>query len=217
MKEHIGKILFAFIAIAIIVSIGIAFKAIFSNGIYMDSFFVWLIFTAENIKNVLKSGWNTAFCFFGTIMLLAWLIYTAVRLFSTKDVKLEELEVDLTWDQKKEQIFQKYGKYFWKIGLTLWALSLSMDFVAAAIPTAKQSAVIYIVPKIINNAEMREIPQNLATLVNEGLKEMIKDVKGETVEAVKDAAKEAVGAAKEKAKDVTAETAEKVKEKLDKR
>lgn len=212
MKEHIGKILVALVLIVFFTSFAVVFYAIFSRDTGIDMFVVWAIFVAEGLKNLLKGGWNSAFCFIGTISLFVWAIYFVIRIFSSK----EDLDIDLdghgdiSWDKEKEAIFQKYGHVFWKIGVTFWVLSLMMDFVAVSIPTAKQSAVIYIVPKIVNNADMREIPTNLAILANEGLKELIAVVK----DSSKEIAEEAIGASKEKAKEAISEVVSKAKEEI---
>ena len=211
MKENLGKILLTVVALVTIVCISVVLSAIAAQNTVTDMFIVWLIFTAEGLKNLLMSKWNSTFCFIGSIFLIVWTIYFIVRIFSTKGaLDVDGDEVVSTWSEKKEEIFQKYGHVFWKIGIACWMLSLAMDFMAVGIPTAKQSAVIYVVPKMINNVDMQEIPPNLAELVNEGLKEMIISVKGD----VGDVAKEAMQVTKEVAKDTIQETAEKVKEKV---
>ena len=216
MKENIGKILFAIVSLAVIVCIGTVFYTIFSHDTNIDMLIVWMIFVAEGIKNVLKSGWNSSFCFVGSVSLIIWAVYFIFRIATSKgEIDIGDGDTIDSWDQKKEAIFQRYGHVFWKVGLTFWAISLSMDFIAAGIPTAKQSAVIYIVPKMVNNVDMQEIPPNLAKLVNEGLKEMILSVKGDVGEAAKEAVKDAANATKEVAKDAVGAVAEKAKQKIE--
>jgi|GEM_PF-5000108 len=231
MKEILGKILVAFVVVVIVACAAGVFYVIFSSDTNVDMFVVWLIFAAEGLKTVLKSGWNTAFAAFGTISLIIWFIYFIFRFFYTKftfnaagDIETLTKPED-GWEEQNEATFIKCGGLLARIGIVFWVLSLSMDFASVCIPTAKQAAVIYIVPKMVNNSDLREIPPNLAKLVNEGLKEMIESVKGGAVEAVKDtanvakdAAKETANAAKEVAKGAAKEAidsvAEKAKEKL---
>lgn len=215
LKENFGKILLSAVVCVIVVSFSIIFYTLFSLGENMDMFIVWLIFAAEGLKNVLSGGWNSSFAFIGTVMLIIWFIYTMIRVLSSKynEIKFEDSTVELSWDEKKEQIFKQYNGLFWKIGLTFWVLSLMMDFVAVGIPTAKQAAVIYIVPKMINNVDMQEIPPNLLKLVNEGLKEMIVSVKGEVGKVAKGVANNATQAAKNTAKEVLGVVVEKDVEK----
>jgi len=226
MKENLGKILLTFVVLFIVACATGVFYVIFSSDTNVDMFVVWLIFAAEGLKTVLKSGWNTAFAFFGTVSLLIWAIYFLVRTFFLKfsfkengDPKVLDKPED-GWEEKNEATFIKCGSLLARIGIVFWALSLSMDFMSVCIPTAKQAAVIYIVPKMVNNADLREIPPNLFKLVNEGLKEMIESVKGDTVDAVKDVAAATKDVATEVAKDVTKDAiesvAEKAKEKLKK-
>lgn len=210
MAKNLSIFMFFIVVLTIIITAGIVLNSIFSSDTNIDMFIVWLIFMSEGLKKLLTSGWNSGFALIGSLMLFIWFAYFAIRIFSSKiDIELDNT-TKISWSDKKEQIFQKYGNVFWKVGLTFWALSLSMDFLAVGIPTAKQSAVIYVVPKMMNNVDMQEIPPNLAKLVNEGLKEMIESVKGE----VADVAKDAGVVAKDVAKDAVQEASNKVKEKI---
>ncbi len=47
-----------------------------------------------------------------------------------------------------------------------------------ALPTTKQMAAIIVVPKIVNNEQVQEIPENLIELCNEWTKDKIKEIKG---------------------------------------
>jgi hypothetical protein len=148
----------------------------------MDTFLVYLIFVAEGIKNVLVGRWMVLFGLAGASLLLAGIIYT-FRKISDEGIK--------QWSQEDESNYTRFCPKFKKWGLTLIILSFTMGLLASAIPTAKQSAVIYIVPKIINNENMNQIPDNLAKLVNEGLKELTSMVKEEGKEATKELKEEA--------------------------
>lgn len=49
--------------------------------------------------------------------------------------------------------------------------------VGVLIPTTKQAAAIYLVPKVINNKQMRKMPDKLVMLANSWMDEQIKSIK----------------------------------------
>jgi hypothetical protein len=49
-------------------------------------------------------------------------------------------------------------------------------FIAAILPSTREVAMIYVIPKVYNNEDMKEIPANVAKLANEGLEELIKRI-----------------------------------------
>lgn len=211
LSKNLGKILFALIIITFLIGISIVLSAIFSRDTNIDMFIVWLIFTAEEIKKLFTGSWNTAVYFCGTIMLIIWFIYYMIRLLTLKDsLVVDGDELLSNWDKENENIYQQYGKVLWKIGVTFWLISFAMDLASVGIPTAKQSAVIYVVPKIMNNVDIQEIPPNLAKLVNEGLKEMITAVQIGGTEITK----EAIEASKKATTKTVQETVEKVKDEI---
>ena len=46
-----------------------------------------------------------------------------------------------------------------------------------AIPTTKQAAAIYFVPKVLNNKQIQKMPNKLVTLANDWMDEQIKSIK----------------------------------------
>lgn len=65
-----------------------------------------------------------------------------------------------------------------KKGLTISvALFLISFFPAVFLPTTKQACVILILPKIINNEHIRNVPNDFSKLVNEKLTEWIDEIK----------------------------------------
>jgi hypothetical protein len=148
----------------------------------MDTFLVYLIFVAEGVKNALLGGWRDFASFAGIILLIIGFVQTIVKLVN---------ESDNDWGEKDEKNYNRFCPKFKKLGFIFIALSFFMGLIASTIPTAKQSAVIYIVPKIINNQNMNQIPDNLAKLVNEGLKELTSMVKEEGEELTEELKKEA--------------------------
>lgn len=56
-----------------------------------------------------------------------------------------------------------------------WAIILFT--VGVCMPTTEQAAIIYFVPKVLNNKQIQQMPNKLVTLANEWMDEQIKDLK----------------------------------------
>lgn len=54
------------------------------------------------------------------------------------------------------------------------------------VPTTKEAAVIYLVPKIVNNEELQKIPDNFLKLINKKMDSYFNDVLEEKSEELKD-------------------------------
>jgi hypothetical protein len=69
-------------------------------------------------------------------------------------------------DERKDEIEQKKKMFF---SVLKWAFPLGAFFVIMAVllPTTNQMAIIYVVPKIINNTQVQNIPGKLLTLTDE--------------------------------------------------
>jgi len=48
----------------------------------------------------------------------------------------------------------------------------------SAIPTTKEFAAIYLIPKVVNNEQVQKLPDNAVRLMNEKLEQWIEDVRG---------------------------------------
>lgn len=57
-------------------------------------------------------------------------------------------------------------------------LCLFFTFVWILLPTTKQMAAILVVPKIINNEQVQELPEKIVELGNEWMDDKIKELKG---------------------------------------
>jgi hypothetical protein len=53
--------------------------------------------------------------------------------------------------------------------------ALFFTFLYGAVPNMKEAAVIYLVPKIMNNENIKEMPNNFAEMLNEKIKEWTDD------------------------------------------
>lgn len=117
----------------------------------MSKGLVYLILMMNNFKTIL--GCILFLCFFYNILYLFYLIDSD--------------------NEKKEGNEEKHNKniylYLKKSIIYLIIFILSMGF----IPSTKQAAVIYIVPKITNNKEISELPSNILKLFNEEIKDLI--------------------------------------------
>ncbi len=78
-------------------------------------------------------------------------------------------------DDAEAEIAHKFLKRPMYIISTLFVFFI---FLVVALPTTKQMAAIIVVPKIVNNEQIQEIPENLLELCNEWTKDKIKEIKG---------------------------------------
>jgi len=73
----------------------------------------------------------------------------------------------------------KIIKYWKKMAFRVMSFCLLSIICAGFIPSTKQMAAIIVVPKIVNNEHIKEIPQNLIRLCDEWIKDKTKKLKGE--------------------------------------
>lgn len=59
----------------------------------------------------------------------------------------------------------------------LLIMAILLLFIGIILPTTKQAAAIYFVPKVINNKEVSKMPNKLVTLANDWMDEQIKSIK----------------------------------------
>jgi hypothetical protein len=77
------------------------------------------------------------------------------------------------WQNYLDNVFPKLLKIF-KI---LVAMEIIIFLLLVVVPTTKQAAAIYFVPKVINNKQIRKMPDKLVTLANSWMDEQIKSIK----------------------------------------
>ena len=66
-------------------------------------------------------------------------------------------------------------KGMYKFGKILMIPSVLFILIATILPSSKTAVAMWGVPKIVNNEDVREIPQNTAKLINEKLKSWMED------------------------------------------
>ena len=71
----------------------------------------------------------------------------------------------------------KQKKYCLKNSYRLIIASVILSLGMVLIPTTKQAAAIYFVPKVINNKQVCKMPDKLVTLANDWMDEQIKSIK----------------------------------------
>lgn len=83
-------------------------------------------------------------------------------------------------DSQKEQARKNrhafYSKYFYKkTAILIFFVSL---FFAVFTPTTKEFAVIYLLPKIVNNTKVQQMPNKALAVLNKKLDEWASDLQG---------------------------------------
>lgn len=128
---------------------------------------MYLFIMLDNIRHILTftMGWGIAYMVIViTFTLLSWLIYA--------DNGDEQIMNFINW-------LGKFKKLHIAIFVSVW---LIFGF-KSLIPTTKQMAIIYVVPKVANNEDIQKIPKNVLTFINKYLEESIGDemdkIKGE--------------------------------------
>ena len=74
---------------------------------------------------------------------------------------------------------KKTIKPIWKFFKPKILIALIPLLLSILIPTTKQAAAIYFVPKVINNKQISKMPDKLVTLANSWMDEQIKSIKSE--------------------------------------
>ena len=64
----------------------------------------------------------------------------------------------------------------WKSPLKkLWIATLITGFLAAVTPTTKQAAVIWLLPKVVNNEQVQAVPEKALRLLNQQMDQWLED------------------------------------------
>lgn len=82
------------------------------------------------------------------------------------------LHIDNTINYDEEESQEKYKRYKRSM---IWGISIGVLFlfISVFIPTTKEFAAIYLIPKIANNEQITKIPDNAAKLLNTKLEQWI--------------------------------------------
>lgn len=158
----------------------------------MDYFIMALLVMAENIKGFLNGICSTLPLFLGIIGLFVMVFWSFIRVICN----------DNDWNEKDENIYKTSIPTLKKITIACFIISFVLSFLGAITPNMKQAAMIYTVPKIINNKHIQSLPDNVLILFNESIKELTAVVKGEATSIAKDITKQATEEAKIQIKEV---------------
>jgi len=117
----------------------------------------------------------------GVVSLLCWAIYADIcsKRFYHCGCQEDNLKKFIDWLSNKPKKISIF------IFVSVW---LIFGF-KSLMPTTRQMAIIYVVPKVANNKDIQKVPANVLTFINKYLEESI----GDELDKIKDKAKEVIG------------------------
>lgn len=120
---------------------------------------MWLMYFVLMLSNIQAA--SVVACILTIILLVIWRI-AAWRQFD-----------DSSEDVEDKKIYRATCKK-----IKLWCMIPVILFVASTfIPDTQTAAALYVLPKIINNKQVRKMPDKLVTLANSWMDEQIKTIK----------------------------------------
>jgi TRAP-type C4-dicarboxylate transport system permease large subunit len=125
----------------------------------MNSFDLYLITRLDTIKEL-----YLALAIISGIIIFV-LILLGFRQAVVENDKFEEAKWKEYWKNSKKRL--RLLILFFSIGILADTLT----------PTTTEAVVIYLVPKLVNNEKIRELPNNALDLVNEWMKKQVQDLK----------------------------------------
>lgn len=99
----------------------------------------------------------------------------ALSIISLAGIIIIGLAALILFRAEKINIYTKIKKYLFGFIIALF-ISSSIQLI---VPTTKEAAVIYLLPKIINNEEVQKIPDNIFKLLNTKMEEWTNEQLGE--------------------------------------
>lgn len=99
----------------------------------------------------------------------------AISIISLIGVIIMGIVTLLYFISEKENIYPKIKGYI--IGFIIMLFIVSS--IQIIVPTTKEAAVIYLLPKMVNNEEVQKIPQNIFKLLNTKMEEWTNEQLGE--------------------------------------
>jgi hypothetical protein len=136
----------------------------------MTAMFLYILLKLDSIIEMAKSiSSPVSFFFFGALVILviSWLIQSVVRM------------DDESGSEKIKKDADRIAKNFRKVSYRMIAWSLPcwlvIHFIIGLLPTTQEMAIIYVVPKVVNNKQVQAIPGKLLTLSNEWLDKLHPD------------------------------------------
>jgi len=121
---------------------------------------MWLMYLVLKLDNI--SGALIAF----SVILGMVVIFGGLGLFALRDIH-EDDEAFL------KNILPKLFKIYKRVSI----VTITIVCLAILVPTTKQMAAIYFVPKVINNKQVQKMPNKLVVLANSWMDEQIKSIK----------------------------------------
>ena len=124
----------------------------------------WDIYLISRLNDIqFLSGLLGYFNILGFVILL---VCTIVK-------KYEYLETN--YEEYKEKYLRQY-KNFKKRTILCFIPAFLLVSLAVLTPSTKEAIAIWALPKIVNNEQAQQIPENFAKLINDKLQEWMKDV-----------------------------------------
>lgn len=130
-----------------------------------------LLICMENLKPFLTGPINALFIIGTIVSIITIILVYIIRLDRNACIE-DEIIIELN------TMANKLFKY-------CIIITICIQFLGALMPTTKQVAMIYIIPKIINNEQIKELPDNMLNLFNESIKELTSMIKEEKASVIK--------------------------------
>lgn len=129
---------------------------------------LWFLFSLDSIKSFLSSA--GFFTFFTCVSIIITAVLFVVKLIS------RGCDDDKTAEKVYETTSELFPKFL-KASIFLAAFTSFTSFVGFVLPTTKQMAAIIVIPKIVNNEKIQEIPPKLIQLGSTYLEDWINEMK----------------------------------------
>lgn len=129
----------------------------------MNSYFVYLIFTLEGIRNTFE---------FFAILLSVFLCIAAIMTVVWTIISIDDQGADKGVTTVLNGLKQMSKAFKLKMVLTIHIASL---VVVTFVPDTKRIAVIYFAPKILNNEHIQGVPPKVLELIEEWIEELRPD------------------------------------------
>jgi hypothetical protein len=136
---------------------------------------MWLMYWILKLDNIISffSCMQDAFCFLliigGIFLAIGFLLLKGCQLLGDDDEKAAARKIS-------KEMLPAVFKIFMLIVL-IWIIS---SICCVFMPTTKQAAAIYFVPKVINNKQIQKMPNKLVMLANSWMDSEMKQIKDAT-------------------------------------
>lgn len=129
----------------------------------MTSMFLYWIIKLSSIKSLFS-----CLCgLFGTFSIIGFIVFIISKCYhGSYDIKTNELYGKEAHNSK---MIKDMFLLIFKVSSILWVVSLLIN---TFLPSTEEMAVIYVIPKIVNNESIQQIPEKLLNLANSWLNEI---------------------------------------------